>query len=70
MGQNIDPGMLQMEKPVLLLERMVTSFTRTEVSAQRIKTSACNEILIGAPGHSDNGTRSFKVCLVFQLCKN
>ena len=38
-------GMLQIEKPVILHERAVTSFTRTELSALQIETLACNEIL-------------------------
>ena len=43
----IDLGMLQIEKSVMLHERMVTAFTRAEVSALQIKTSACNKNLTG-----------------------
>ena len=40
--------MFQIEKPVILHERTVTSFTRTEVSALQIKRLVSNEILTGA----------------------
>ena len=41
----IDPDMLQVQKPVILHERTVTSVKRNEVSALEIKTLAYNETL-------------------------
>ena len=37
-------GMLQLEKPVILYQRTVTSFTRTKVTALLIKTPGCNKM--------------------------
>lgn len=38
-------GMLQLEKPVILYGRTVTSSTRTKVTALQIKTPVCDKIL-------------------------